>query len=190
MHTQLEAKTLERCKSLIQPIRKAHYWAFGLDFPYWFSVGQAQVESQCRHNVMSTDGIGSEGFAQITYKLWKDKLRQAGIIEIKSIEGHAKAQAFILKYEFDRTVCKKLFEMYQRYNGGELVSKELMRARSCRWEDGYKACRRGNVCVLRTGKECRQYRNACEINYEYAVKVHGAGLNYWKGEAVERFEYF
>lgn len=174
----LTAKAVERCKNLIQEIKKSHYYYFGVDFPFWYSVAQAEKESLCRHSILSSDGIGSEGFAQITFKLWKDKLTREGITEIKSIHNHAKAQAFINKYEYDRTVCLKLFEMYQRYNGGGLVSKELIRAGSCKWEDGYRTCRRKDVCVYRTNNGCKQWRNACDINYSYSIKIYEKGKIY------------
>ena len=178
--------SLERCKQLVQPIRVAHYEFFGIDFPYWYSVGQAEKESLCRHSVLSSDGIGSEGFAQITYRWWKDKLQNVGIYEIKSIKNHAKAQAFINKYEYDRTFCRKLFEMYQRYNGGSLVTQELQRARSCKWEDGYRVCKRKDVCVWVTPSGCKQWRNACDINYEYSLKIFKFGQKYKTGtDSVE-----
>lgn len=154
---------------------------FGVDFPWWYSVGQAEKESLCRHSILSSDGIGSEGFAQITFRWWRGKLEREDIREIKSIPNHAKAQAFINWYEYNQTVCKRLFEMYQRYNGGALVSQELVRAKSCRWEDGLNVCKRGDVCVWRTPKGCKQYRNACEINYEYSYKIYTFAGKYRTG---------
>ncbi len=172
---------IERCRALVPDIRVAHYRFFGLDYPWWFSVGQAEKESLCRHNLLSMDGIGSEGFAQITWRWWRDELMKAGISEIKSIHNHALAQAYILKREFDRSVCRKLFEMYQRYNGGDLVSRELKRANSCSWADGYRVCKRKDVCVWVDGAGCRQWRNACDINYSYSKRVYESGLRYKVG---------
>jgi hypothetical protein len=136
------------------------------------------MESACRHNVKSLDGIGSHGFAQITWKWWKKLLKRAGISEVVSIEGQAKAQAFILRWQYKRTVCKKLFEMYQRYNGGGLVSRELRKAHSCKWEDAYAVCNRKDICVWRAGKKCKQWRNACDINYEYSLKIFQKAQKY------------
>lgn len=161
----------ERCIKLIPEIRKAHYFYFGVDFPYHYSVAQAEKESLCRHNIFSTDGVGSEGFAQITFSIWKSLLQKQNIPEIKSISNHAKAQAFINYYNYNSSYCKKLFEMYQIFNGGSLVSKELQKAKSCKWEDGYKVCKRKDVCVWFTSSGCKQWRNACDINYEYSKKI-------------------
>jgi hypothetical protein len=174
------SKQIERCIFLEPEIRKAHFYYFGLNFPYWYSVAQTEKESQCRHNIVSSDGNRSEGFSQITYNLWKNQLRKAGIPEIASIPNHAKAQAYINKYYYDRVICKKLWAMYQAYNGGLLINKELQTA-GCDWNKAYKACRRGNVCVWKTKKGCRQYRNACDINYEYSLLIYKYGQKYKKG---------
>jgi len=188
--TQLGAKTFERCKALSPEIRRAHAFYFGADFPFWYSVAQAEKESQCIHSVVSSDGIVSEGFAQITFRWWKSRLAKEGIYEIASIPNHAKAQAFINRYEYDRSICRKLFEMYQRYNGGDLVSRELQRAHSCRWEDGYAVCRRKDVCVWKTHQGCRQWRNACEINYEYSLKIYEKASKYRLSPDSLQFPYW
>ena len=176
MPTPLEAN--QRCITLQQEIRRAHFLFFGVNFPYWYSVAQAEKESNCRHSVLSSDGIGSEGFAQITWRWWKERLERAGIPEIKSIPNHAKAQAYINWYEYRLTKCKRLFEMYQRYNGGGLVTVELKRANSCEWKDGYRVCRRRNVCVWLTKKGCKQWKSACDINYTYSVAIYRLAYKY------------
>lgn len=169
---------LERCNSLIPYIKDAHFYYFGVDFPYAYSVAQAEKESRCKHHALSTDGIGSEGFAQITYPWWKSELDKEGILEIKSLKGHARAQAYINYRAYQQSYCKKLFETYQIYNGGNLVSKELQRAGSCKWEDGLKVCRRKDICVWRTEKECKQWRNACDVNYEYSLTIYKLAPKY------------
>lgn len=189
MLTQTQANALERCKALASEIRRAHIFYFGADFPWWYSVGQAEKESLCRHSVLSSDGVGSEGFAQITFRWWKEKLAKEGIYEISSIPNHAKAQAFINRYEYNRTVCRKLFEMYQRYNGGALVSQELLKAKSCKWEDGYRVCRRKDICVWVTKGGCKQYKNACDINYTYSMKIFQLGQKYNPGVTKETYAF-
>ncbi len=172
------AKAVERCEALAPDIRKAHYFYFGADFPYHYSIAQAEKESVCRHSILSSDGVGSEGFAQITWSVWKQALQKEGISEIKSIPNHAKAQAYINYYSYNQSYCKKLFEMYQIYNGGSLVSKELRKTNSCRWEDGYRVCKRKDVCVWQTSAGCKQWRNACDINYEYSYKIYTIAQKY------------
>jgi hypothetical protein len=178
---QANSKQIERCISLEPEIKKAHFYYFGLNFPYWYSVAQAEKESHCRHNITSTDGNKSEGFSQITYNLWKNELQKASIPEITSIPNHAKAQAYINKYYYDRVICKKLWTMYQAYNGGLLINKELQISNSCDWNKAYKVCRRNDVCVWKTKEGCRQFRNACNINYEYSLLIYRFGQKYKKG---------
>ena len=48
-------------------IKSASENYFGVNYPYWFSIAQAHVESGCSF-VVSMDGHGSIGFAQITPK--------------------------------------------------------------------------------------------------------------------------
>lgn len=186
---QTGASTSRRYKALAPEIRKVHMFYFGVDYPWWYSVTQTKKESLCRHLILSSDGVGSKGFAQITFRWWKEKLEREGITEIKSIPNHAKAQAFINKYEYDRTICKKLFEMYQRYNGGALVSQELKQAKSCKWEDGYRVCKRKDVCVWATPKGCKQYRNACDINYTYSLEIFKSGQKYNPGVTKEIYAF-
>jgi len=167
-----EAKVIERCKALVPEIRRAHFFYFGVDYPFWYSVAQAEKESQCRHSILSSDGVGSEGFAQITWQWWKDKLAKEGIKEIKTISNHARAQAYINYYYHQKNPCGRLWATYQAYNGGELVFTEIRKANSCKWEDAKKVCRRKDVCVWQTSQGCRQWKNACEINYEYSLIIY------------------
>ncbi len=177
-----------RCISLKNDIKRAHFYYFGIDFPFWYSIAQAEAESQCRHNILSKDGIGSQGFAQITFSVWKNQLFKEGIKEINTISNHSRAQAYINFVNHKQSYCKKLFETYQMYNGGSLVSIELKRARSCQWQDGYRVCRRKNVCVLKKGQTCIQYRNACDINYSYSKKVYQLAQKYKIG--IDKYIYW
>lgn len=179
----------ERCVKLINQIRRMHFYYFGVDFPFWYSVAQAEKESNCRHDVFSSDGIGSEGFAQITYRWWQKELEKEGINEISSIENHAKAQAYINYYNYQRTVCKKLFEMYQLYNGS-FVSKDLRKAKSCEWKDGLEVCEPKQICVLKKNNTCLQYRTSCDINYNYSVKIYMLADKYRTGTDSKKYRFF
>jgi len=170
---------LSRCNKYTPLVRKYHYYYFGVDFPYWFSVGQLYVESGCRHRISSADGIGSYGLAQITWKFWKDRLTKEGIKEIRSVEGNLRAQAYINYDAWKKTPkwCKKLWVTYQIYNGGLWVVKELKKAGKCDWCLAYKECRRRPICFkLKSGK--KKCISACEINYEYSVKVWKYGRRF------------
>jgi len=180
----------ESCKKLIPDIRRTHYYYFGVDFPYWYSVAQSEKESLCRHNIMSLDGIGSEGFAQITFHWWKDKLAKEGIHEIKSIANHARAQAYINYYYHKQNPCKRLWATYQAYNGGTLVFKETEKAKSCNWQDAKKVCKRKDVCVYMTKDGCKQWHNACDINYEYSLKIYQIAQKYRIGTDSPKYPFW
>lgn len=158
---------LQRCKQYEHDVKRFHYLYFGVDFPYGYSVAQLHKESLCRNNILSSDGVGSEGLAQITFKVWEDRLKKEGIKEIKTIPNHIRAQAYINRVSYDSAVCKKLWVMYQIYNGGALVNTEILKAGSCDWLKAFKACKRKDV-VFKNG----QRRNACTINYEYSQKIY------------------
>lgn len=164
---------LERCKKYAHDVKRFHAYYFGIDFPYHDSVAQLQKESLCKNNILSSDGIGSEGPAQITFRVWHNALQKEGIPEIKTISNHLKAQAFINRQAYDQAVCKQLWVMYQTYNGGPLVNKEIRRAGSCDWQKAYAVCQR-KVIVFNNG----QRRNACDINYEYSRKIYDIGQQY------------
>lgn len=175
-----DAYSIDRCKSYIPDVRSFHRQYFGLDFPYWYSVAQLEKESACRHNILSSDRVGSEGLAQITYSVWKNQLLSEGISEIKTVPNHLKAQAYINRYYYDRlkSCGKKLWAMYQAYNGGLLVERECFKAKSSNWSEVKAFCSRKDVCVKFKGNSCIQYRNACDINYEYSKKIESISAKY------------
>lgn len=167
-----------RCRNYVNDVRKAHYRVFGLDYPYWYGVGQLQQESNCR-DVISNDGIGSKGLAQITYRVWKKYLINMGIYNIDNISNQLKAQAYIMENSKQQAYSSHLWVAYQVYNGGGAVNKEISRARkfyNIREVSHSKArefCKRKDI-VFASG----QIINACDINYEYSEKVFKYGNKY------------
>lgn len=162
-----KAHALQRCKQYAHDVKRFHNWYFGIDFPSEYSVAQLHKESLCRNHILSSDGIGSEGPAQITFRVWKKQLEDAGITEIKTIPNHLKAQAYINHACYEQAACKRLWVMYQIYNGGGLVNAEIARAGECDWTKAYRACKRRDIVFGN-----RQKRNACDINYEYSLKIY------------------
>ena len=170
--TLSEARGIERCQNLTQQVRVAHYKHFGTDFPYHYSIGQLQAESNCR-NIISRDGVGSEGVGQITYRVWKGALQKQGITDVKSTSNNVKAQAYINKVSYDQAKYKKLWVAYQIFNGGTLVNKELTRAGKDDWALAKAACRRKMIHFQGGYSE-----SACTVNYDYSVKVYKYGQLY------------
>jgi len=164
-----------RCEAFVQPVRVAHYQVFGLDFPYYYGVGQLKQESGCR-NVISMDGVGSQGVAQITYRIWQKFLNTKGIHDIQSIGNQTHAQAYIMKNCKQQAYSSHLWVAYQVYNGGSLVNKEITRARKdlgireVPHDIARKYCKR-KVVHFNNGQSI----SACDINYDYSEKVFKYG---------------
>jgi hypothetical protein len=81
-------------------------------------------------------------------------------------------QAFIMKDTYDRASTKKLWIVYQRYNGGGLVEKEIAMAGVADWSKARDKCIRG-VTHYKSGDISN-----CDINYDYSVKVFNYGNQY------------
>jgi len=179
-------KEAAQCTSL-EPLIKQATHRFLKEYPYWYNVGLAEVETRCRW-VQSLDGHGSVGYFQLTPKFLDHILRPYFPKYKEPHLDHFYAFAFYLKSLYDTTPVKKLWVVYQRYNGGGWVLRECGMANSYVWEHCRSKCRRGNVCVWRGIDGCKQYRSACDINYEYSVKVYKSGLKYKKEE--DKYDYW
>ena len=177
---------VDRCASLTQEVRRAHWAVFGVDYPYQYGVAQLKQESNCR-NIISNDGVGSEGMAQITYRWWQDVLKKNGILEIKTLPNHLRAQAVIMKSMYKPEYG--LWVTYQIYNGGNHVLKEIARAGVADWEKAKEKCTRGQSCfTLKSGK--RICRSNCDINYEYSQNIFKMGKEYGNVPDNSRFIYW
>ena len=168
----------DRCNSYKQEVRKAHYIVFGVDFPYWYGIGQLQQESNCR-DVISKDGIGSQGLPQITYRIWQTYLQHNNIYNIDTIQNQLLAQAYILKNAKQQAYSSHLWVAYQVYNGGGLVNKEIKKARNDLGIREVPHCIARRYCnrkiiTFNNGQQI----NACDINYEYSEKVYKYAQQY------------
>lgn len=165
---------VQRCQSYTQEVRRAHWTLFGVDYPYWYGVGQLHQESGCR-DIVSRDGIGSQGVAQITWRWHKETLQKHGIKSLAAIPDQLKAQAVLMRQMWVQKYG--LWVTYQVYNGGDYVIKELGRAGVENWELAKAQCRRGQSCfTYPSGK--RECVSNCDINYDYSVKVYRYGKQY------------
>lgn len=135
-------------------------------------MGQLQQESNCR-NVISRDGVGSEGLPQITFRVWKASLAKQGIFDIKSIPNQLKAHAYINYVSYKQDPYKHLWVTYQIYNGGTLVLKEIKRAGKVDWALAKKACSR-KIIKFKDGST----ESACDINYSYPKQIYKYGSTY------------
>lgn len=174
---------LERCNGYAQEVRRAHYAQFGLDYPWWYGVAQLQKESGCR-NILSRDGVGSEGLAQITWRWHKERLGRAGITEIRTTGNQLRAQALLMRDAW-RQAPGRLWVAYQIYNGGGLVLQEIRRAGAVDHGLARSECRRRNITF-----DNGQVINACAINYGYSVKLASYADTYRRGPDAERYPFW
>jgi hypothetical protein len=178
----------DRCDSLVAPIKKVSQYYLGYEFPWWYNVGVAKKETNCRW-VSSLDGYGSVGYFQLTPKFLDRLLRPLFPDYDKSYSSqHFEAFAYYVGMLLKSSPVRKLWVVYQRYNGGDWVLRECQRVGCWVWEECYRECRRGSVCVWRTVDGCKQWRSACEINYEYSLRVWQYGRRWKEGE--DRVEYW
>lgn len=173
----------DRCTLYIQDVRKAHFGVFGVDFPYAYGVAQLLQESGCR-DILSYDGVGSDGLPQITYRIWQKPLKDAGVDDIKSVGNQLRAQAIIMHSLYSQKYG--LWVAYQRYNGGDLVLREIHRAGVEEWAAAKAECRRGQSCFVMRGK--KSCRSNCDINYEYSQNIFKYAGRYGSVES-SKFRY-
>ena len=168
----------DRCKNLVQEVRRAHYLAFGVDFPYWYGVGQLKQESGCR-DVISKDGVGSRGVAQITYRVWQKFLKKRGINNINTISNQIHAQAYIMKQCKLEAYTSHLWGAYMVYNGGHIVNKEIIRARKKYHIREVPYCIAKEFCKRKIIEfNNGQSISACKIAYDYPKKIYIYGQQY------------
>ena len=183
----LSVAKADRCVNYVNDVRKAHYKVFGLDYPYWYGVGQLKQESGCR-DIISRDGIGSQGLPQITYRWWSKFLTSKGIYDIKSVSNQTLAQAYIMQDAKKQAYSSHLWVAYQIYNGGSLVNKEISKARKdldiieVPHSIARKYCIRKDI-IFNNGQRI----NACDINYEYPEKIYEYSQKYKIGNDLPYF---
>lgn len=196
----VNAFALDRCASYGQEVRRAHFAVFGVDYPYQYGVAQLKVESNCR-DIISNDGYGSEGVAQITMSMWAKTLKANGIEEVRTTRNNLRAQAFIMKQNYNEKY--PLWVMYQRYNAGYYVIWEIQRAGVTNWDKAYSACK-DYYFRKKAGEKLEhargdskftlahgvQYRSNCDINYKYSEEIFKIGKEFGNVSSNDKFIYW
>ena len=173
-----------RCEAYKQEVRRNHAIVFGVDYPWHYAVGQLQQESGCR-NVISKDGIGSQGLPQVTWAVWRKYLQEQGIESLETIPNQLRAQALINKDAYGQAKPKRLWVAGQIYNGGRLVLKEIERAGYPYWHQAKEQCQR-KIITFSNGQKI----SACEINYDYSQKLFEYGNLYRTGPDSPLYPYW
>ena len=173
---------------------------FGIDFPYWYSIGVLKTESNCVW-MRSKDGHGSIGVAQITPKWWDKELKQVGYGEY-AVDPAAHIGAFkYMLYQVYKSVTplcltptntKKLWITYQGYNRsiGKL-NREVRLASVCSYDVWKLFCKERDICVWKLPNgTCKQWRNGCDINSSYSKKVYDYGRGYKRYLGIDSKEVY
>lgn len=171
------------CKPYALEYRKYSNRIFGIQYPYQLLIAQAAVESKCTLRAISDDGTGSKGLGQITWRWWSKFLTRRGVAHLCTIDNQVRAQLLVLKDGYKDLLerpevfakCgKQHWIPFQIYNGGRLLFSEIAKSESCSHPEVRKQCKRRTV-VFKNGST----RNACDINYDYSVKILTFATKYY-----------
>ena len=182
------------CKKLVVKVRSASEIVLGISYPWWYNVGQMEVESGCIWRT-SLDGWGSIGYAQITPVFWDRVLRRLFPgWRVKDSTDYFLAHAYVVKDCLKSAYCKKnLWNVYQCYNRSCGKVNREAREGSCIWERAFSVCNEKyaeSICVWRVNGSCKQWRMSCDINYSYGFKVWRAGKKYDPGVVEREWRYW
>lgn len=168
----------KRCSQYAQQERRAFGYYFGVDWDVSSSLSQIETESNCRE-ATSNDGYASQGLSQVVWKFWSTQLTKQGINNLNSTSNQLKAQAYVdyVAYKQIQANPKKLWIMYQIYNGGGLVNKEIARAGVADWDKAKSQCRRGDSHFKLKNGTVQSVSN-CDINYKYSKDIYSRSLKY------------
>jgi len=194
---------LDRCQDFIPDIRQSAIQYLGLDFPYYYNVGCAIAETNCRADLVSFDG--GKGLYQFTPStgVLKDIQKYNIVVDplnpISSIRGQAFYMSLIINKKFKQEnitvgkskyhispnkyvqVCgNNLADAYRFYNGGYWFFYEAGLKQKgeyvCENREMFKYCVRGGVWV---GKgEKKRWLSFCEVNYSYPEKIYKYSQKY------------
>jgi len=163
----------DRCQQYTSEVRKANFLYWGVNFPYWYAIGQLKQESGCRTDLTAFDGgMGIAQFMPSTERYVEGLMKEnVNPFEAKSA---IRAQAFYMHLLHKQNWANVLWLTYQAYNGGwVLLRKEYQRATISDWDLMRLECRR-KVIALKSGKNL----DMCDVNYDYSKKVFKYGQLY------------
>ena len=202
----------DRCQDYVPDVRQAAIQYLGLGYPYWYNIGCAITESNCRGNLKSFDG--GYGIYQFTPStgIIKDMEKSGLHVDPYNTESSIRGQAFYMHLIRDKKLkaskssvhghpiypanyisfCgQNLSDLYRTYNGGFWFVYESTRKSGvsfvCENREMFKYCVRTGTWVG-TGKN-RRWLSFCEVNYSYPEKVYKYSQPYKVGKDSVRFWY-
>lgn len=194
------ARAADRCQNFTVEIRSNSIRYLGLEFPWWYNLGCAMTETNCRQDLVSFDG--GIGLFQLTPSTGIVAVIQKEFpVNPYDAESNIRAQAFYMhlikdKYMMQKSVKFKskyqiepltftnkcgvrLSDLYRHYNGGYWFvyeSKLADKTYACKEDDMKSHCVRGGTWVGSGDK--KRWLSFCEVNYSYAGKVYKYGQKY------------
>ena len=156
---------LDRCHEYIPDVRAQHIRYFGINYPWWYGVGQLQQESGCRNKVTAWDG--GQGVAQFMPATEKACEKYLGALDMYNPEQAIKAQAWFMRQLHKENWNGALWLTYQAYNGGwKWLRVEFKKSGSQKayWELMRASCVRKPI--------------NCKINYDYSKQIYRYGQQY------------
>jgi len=204
----LPARAIDRCQNYIPEIRSNSIRYLGLEYPYWYNLGCAMTETNCRQDLVSFDG--GIGLFQLTPSTGITAvIKKEFPVNPYNAESNIRAQAFYMhlikdkymrqpsvkfknKYQiepltFTNKCGIRLSDLYRHYNGGYWFvweSKLADKTYACDEKDMRSHCVRGGTWV---GTKNRRWLSFCDVNYSYAEKVYKYGQRYKIGKDNIRY---
>ncbi len=185
-----KAKYYSPCFRYVNTVATQFTSVYGDEYPWWFNIGQLYAETGCRWEMSSSDGWGSVGPAQITPAFEGRFMRSLGLYHWETdfaqyFYGYARLMMRYLN-ETNKlcytgpTIQKRMWAWFQVYNTGPggVVNAAITRAGVCNHDIAWKHCHGRWICVWKTRSGCRQWRNACDINFKYSETIYNYGLKY------------
>jgi hypothetical protein len=176
------AHALDRCEAHIKDVRVEHTKYFGIQFPYWYGVGQLKQESACRTNVTAFDA--GQGVAQFMPKTAQYISSLMG----EALDPYNPRQAIRMQAYYMNRIHRlenwtpALWVSYQIYNGGKgTLYKEYQRAEILDWDLMKMCCQRKKI-QMKWG-----VLDLCEVHYDYSTKVERYGAAYRRGADGMRY---
>lgn len=171
----------KRCNKYVKDVRIASFKYFGLNYPYWHSVGQLQQESRCRADATSFDA--GKGIAQFMEGTQQDIEKRIGKFDVYNPKQAINAQAYYLyilhKQNFHPK--KKLWITYMFYNSGvRTVKAEYKKAGVADYAIMKAICHRRIIDLPSGGK-----LDCCVVGYNYPHQVYNYGQPYEVFESTE-----
>ena len=163
---------VDRCAQYVPLVRQQHEHYFGLDFPYWYGMGQIRQESRCRADVTAFDG--GQGLTQFMPATIKGAEKYLGPLDMYNPSRVIKAQAWYMKQLHKSNWNGSLWLTYCFYNSGyETMHKEYTRAGVTDYNAMKAVCRR-RIIILKSGEQL----DLCRVGYDYPKQVFRYGEKY------------